>query len=130
MPKRKPENLFARVVCANAPYVIAAALCVTGILSALVLAAFLPGGTQSPLYAAAGWLGLPLPLFLLADAVGTTVWVSLLTAFGYLLGQDGVRMAALVSHYALAAICLPILTAIAPRLWRAWRRRARAAAVR
>jgi|GEM_PF-2187299 len=61
MPKRKPENLFARVVCANAPYVIAAALCVTGILSALVLAAFLPG-----LWALAGFaavlliVGLPL----------------------------------------------------------------------
>lgn len=94
----------------------------------VALAAFLPGGTQSPLYAAAGWLGLPLPLFLLADAIGTTLWVSLLTAFGYLLGQDGVRMAALVSHYALAAICVPVLTAIAPHLWRAWRRRSRAAA--
>ncbi len=94
----------------------------------VALAAFLPGGTQSPLYAAAGWLGLPLPLFLLADAIGTTLWVSLLTAFGYLLGQDGVRMAALVSHYALAAICVPVLTAIAPHLWRAWRRRSRASA--
>lgn len=43
MSKRKPDNLFARVVCANAPYVIAAALCVTGLLSAVVLSAFLPG---------------------------------------------------------------------------------------
>lgn len=41
--KRQPPNLFARVVCANAPYVIAAALCVAGLLSALVLSAFLPG---------------------------------------------------------------------------------------
>ena len=94
----------------------------------VALAAFLPGGTQSPLYAAAGWLGVPLPLFVLADAVGTTVWLSLLTTFGYLLGPDGVRMAALVSHYALAAICVPVLTAIAPHLWRAWRRRTRPAA--
>ena len=43
MPKRKPDNLFARVVCANVPYVIAAALCVAGLVSALVLSAFLPG---------------------------------------------------------------------------------------
>jgi len=43
MVKREPPNLFARVVCANAPYVIAAALCVAGLLSALVLSAFLPG---------------------------------------------------------------------------------------
>jgi membrane protein DedA with SNARE-associated domain len=84
--------------------------------------AFLPGGTQSPLYAAAGWLGLPLPVFLLADAMGTALWVSLLTAFGYWLGGDGVAMAGMVSHYALLAICLPLLTAIAPHAWRAWRR--------
>jgi hypothetical protein len=43
MQKRTPPNLFARVVCANAPYVIAAALCGAGLLSALVLSAFLPG---------------------------------------------------------------------------------------
>lgn len=42
MRNQKP-NLFARVVCANAPYVIAAALCAAGLLSALVLSAFLPG---------------------------------------------------------------------------------------
>src|SRR5262249_20133267 len=55
--------------------------------------AFLPGGTQAPLYAAAGWLGLPLLSFLIADAVGTTAWVTLLTALGDLLGHDGVAMA-------------------------------------
>jgi hypothetical protein len=61
MAKRKPDNLFARVVCANAPYVIAAALCVAGLASALVLAALLPG-----LWALAGFAavlliaGLPL----------------------------------------------------------------------
>jgi hypothetical protein len=43
MLKRKPREVFAMVVCANAPYVIAAALCVAGLLSALVLSAFLPG---------------------------------------------------------------------------------------
>jgi hypothetical protein len=62
MPKRKPENLFARVVCANAPYVIAAALCVAGLASALVLSAFLPGLWSLAGFAAvlliAGW-----PLF-------------------------------------------------------------------
>lgn len=43
MPKWKPRVLFAKVVCANAPYVIAAALCVAGLLSALMISAFLPG---------------------------------------------------------------------------------------
>jgi membrane-associated protein len=94
----------------------------------VALAAFLPGGTQTPLYAAVGWLGMPLPVFLLADVIGTALWVSLLTAFGYLLGGNGVHLAQLVSHYALAAICVPILAAAAFRLWRGWRRRTRAAA--
>ncbi len=43
MPTLKPREVFARLVCANAPYVIAAALCVAGLLSALVLSAFLRG---------------------------------------------------------------------------------------
>lgn len=90
-------------------------------------AAFLPGGTQSPVYAAAGWLGLRLPFFLAADLIGTTLWVSLLTALGYLLGQQGVVLAGLVSRYALLAICLPLLAVIVPHAWRAWRRRARRA---
>ena len=99
-------------------------------LPLVALAAFLPGGTQSPLYAAAGWLGLPLPLFVLADVIGTTLWVSLLTAFGYLLGGNGVALAGLVSHYAVIAVSVPVLTAVAPHLWRRWRRRGRRAAGR
>lgn len=43
MSKRNPDNLFARVVCANAPYVIVASLCVAGLLSALAISFFLPG---------------------------------------------------------------------------------------
>src|SRR5262249_44832098 len=90
--------------------------------------AFLPGGTQAPLYAAAGWLGLPLLSFLIADAVGTTAWVTLLTALGDLLGHDGVAMAGLVSRYSFLAICLPALPRITPHAWRAWRHHARMAA--
>lgn len=87
--------------------------------------AFLPGGSQSPLYATTGWLGLPLPVFLLADAIGTALWVSLLTMSGYLLGRDGVVMAGTVSRYALLAVCLPLLLMIVPHAWRARRRRTR-----
>ncbi|MBO0773855.1 MAG: hypothetical protein J2P35_20580, partial [Actinobacteria bacterium] len=86
--------------------------------------AFLPGGTQTPVYAAAGWLGLPLFPFLIADAIGTTAWVTVLTVLGYLLGGNGVAMAGLVSRYALLAVCLPVLTMVAPHAWRAWRQRA------
>lgn len=91
----------------------------------VALCAFLPGGTQAPVYAAAGWMGVRLLPFLLADAIGTAVWVSLLTAFGYLLGRNGVVIAGLVSLYTFLAICLPALTAIAPHAWRVWRCRTR-----
>ena len=87
----------------------------------VALAAFMPGGTQAPIYATAGWLGLPLLPFLVADAIGTAVWVSLLAMSGYMLGPNGVSMAHLVAHYALLAISVPIVTAIAPHAWRAWR---------
>ncbi len=43
MRKRNSQNLFARVVCVNAPYVVAATLCAAGLLSALVVSIFLPG---------------------------------------------------------------------------------------
>jgi hypothetical protein len=51
MSRSKPREVFAKLVCANAPYVIVAILCVTGLLSALVLSAFLPG-----LWSLAGFL--------------------------------------------------------------------------
>jgi hypothetical protein len=41
--KRKLREVFAKVVCVNAPSAIAAALCLAGLLSASVLSAFLPG---------------------------------------------------------------------------------------
>ena len=90
----------------------------------VAMSAFLPGGTQTPVYAAAGWLGLPLFPFLIADAIGTTAWVTVLTVLGSLLGGNGVAMAGLVSRYALLAVCLPVLTMVAPHAWRAWRQRA------
>jgi membrane protein DedA with SNARE-associated domain len=93
----------------------------------VALSAFLPGGTQAPLYAAAGWLGLPLVPFLIADAIGTAVWVAVLTASGYLLGGTGVAMAGLASRYMVLVICLPAVTRIAPWVWRACRRRRRTA---
>lgn len=91
----------------------------------VAMAAFLPGGTQAPLYATAGALGLPLPVFVAADAVGTTAWVALLAVLGHRLGSAGVAMAGLVSRYTLAAICLPAAAMIAPHVWRAWRHRGR-----
>src|SRR5215472_6094485 len=90
-------------------------------LGLVMVAGFLPGGFQVPIYLAAGWMGLPLARFLIADLIGTAGWAALLATLGYLLGSDGVAMAGLVARYALLAICLPALISIAPHAWRAWR---------
>ncbi len=66
----------------------------------VALAAFLPGGASTAVYAAAGWAGLPLLAFVLWDTLGSAAWISVVAFGGYLLGSDGVTLAQLVSRYA------------------------------
>lgn len=83
---------------------------------AVLLAAFLP--VPSPLvYAVAGWVGLPLAWFVICDVIGTAAWASLLASLGYILGDDGVRAANLVSRYALITIIVLVVLAIVPHIW-------------
>ena len=83
---------------------------------AVLLAAFLP--VPSPLvYAVAGWVGLPLLWFLVCDVIGTAAWASLLASLGYILGDDGVRAANLVSRYALITIIVLVAVAVVPHAW-------------
>src|SRR5438270_293106 len=42
----------------------------------VALAAFLPGGASTAVYAAAGWTGLPLLMFVLWDTLGSAAWIS------------------------------------------------------
>ena len=87
------------------------------------ISAFLPGGASTAVYAAAGWAGLPLLPFVLFDAIGTALWTALLAVAGYLLGWDGVRIANLVSRYALVSICVLAVVAVLPHAWHTWRQR-------
>jgi membrane-associated protein len=83
---------------------------------AVLLAAFLP--VPSPLvYAVAGWVGLPLLWFVVCDVIGTAAWASLLATLGYILGDDGVRAANLVSRYALITIIVLVVVAVVPHAW-------------
>jgi membrane protein DedA with SNARE-associated domain len=83
---------------------------------AVLLAAFLP--VPSPLvYAVAGWVGLPLLWFLVCDVIGTAAWASLLASLGYILGDDGVKAANLVSRYALITIIVLVAVAVVPHAW-------------
>ena len=87
----------------------------------VALAAFLPGGASTAVYAAAGWAGLPLLAFVLWDTLGSAAWISVVAFGGYLLGSDGVTMAQLVSRYATVTIIVLAFMLIAPQAWHSWR---------
>jgi membrane-associated protein len=89
----------------------------------VALAAFLPSGASTAVYAAAGWAGLPLLQFILFDTLGSAAWTALLAVGGYLLGSEGVALAELASRYALGTVCVLIAAMIAPPLWHSWRER-------
>ena len=87
----------------------------------VALAAFLPSGASTAVYAAAGWTGLPLLAFVLWDTIGSAAWISVVAIGGYLLGSDGVTLAGLVSRYATVTIAVLVVTFIAPQAWHSWR---------
>jgi membrane protein DedA with SNARE-associated domain len=89
----------------------------------VALAAFLPSGASTAVYAAAGWAGLPLLPFILFDTLGSAAWTALLATGGYLLGSEGVTLANLASRYAFATVCVLVAAMIAPPLWHSWRER-------
>ena len=87
----------------------------------VALAAFLPGGASTAVYAAAGWAGLPLLAFVLWDTLGSAAWISVVAFGGYLLGSDGVTLAQLVSRYATVTIVVLVVMLVAPQAWHSWR---------
>jgi len=87
----------------------------------VALAAFLPSGASTAVYAAAGWAGLPLLAFVLWDTLGSAAWISVVAIGGYLLGGTGVTLAGLVSRYATVTICVLVVLLIAPQAWHTWR---------
>jgi membrane protein DedA with SNARE-associated domain len=89
----------------------------------VALAAFLPDGASTAVYAAAGWTGLPLLWFIFFDTIGSAAWTAILATCGYLLGSDGVALANLISRYAFVSICVIVAALIAPHAWHSWRDR-------
>jgi membrane protein DedA with SNARE-associated domain len=88
---------------------------------AVLLSSFVPvSGT--PVYVAAGWVGLPLSTFVILDVIGCAVWSAVLTTCGYLLGSWGVAMAGLMSRYGAASAGVLTAVALAPYVWHARRR--------
>lgn len=89
----------------------------------VALAAFLPAGASTAVYAAAGWTGLPLLQFVLFDTLGSAAWAALVAFGGSLLGSEGVTLANLASRYAIATVCVLVAAMVAPQLWHLWRER-------
>jgi membrane protein DedA with SNARE-associated domain len=67
---------------------------------AVVLAYVLPI-PSALIYAAVGWTGMRLRIFLLLDLIGTVLWVGLNVGLGYAIGQSAVDVAKAISRYAL-----------------------------
>lgn len=94
---------------------------------AVLTSAFLP--VPTPLvYAVAGWVGLPLVWFAICDVIGTAAWASMLASLGYILGDDGVHAANVVSRYALITIIVLVVLAVVPHAWHVIRSQSAAAA--
>src|SRR5258708_13559798 len=83
------------------------------IRSAVLLSALLPV-SPAPIYAMAGWVGLRLIPFMILDAIGCTIWATLLATSGYLPGSWGVAVAGLVSRSPFASVALLAAAAFRP----------------
>ena len=68
-------------------------------------------------YAAVGWTGMRLAVFLLWDLVGALLWILLVVGLGYAIGQRAVDVAHAVSHYALALTVLLVVAIVARQVW-------------
>ena len=78
---------------------------------AVVLAYVLPI-PSALIYAAVGWTGMRLRIFLLLDTIGTALWVGLNVGLGYAIGQSAVDVAKAISHYALILTIILVVVVV------------------
>jgi membrane-associated protein len=84
----------------------------------VVATAYLLPIPSALVYAAVGWTGMRLAVFLLWNLVGTLIWVVLIVGLGYAVGQRAVDVAHAVSHYALVLTIALVVVVIARQVWR------------
>jgi membrane-associated protein len=63
-------------------------------------------------YAAVGWTGMRLRIFILLDLIGTALWVGLNVGLGYAIGQSAVDVAKAISRYALILTLVLIVVVV------------------
>lgn len=82
----------------------------------VILAYYLPI-PAALVFIVAGWTGMRLVTFVLLDAAGALLWIGLLAALGYYLGQDAVDVAKTISHYGLwISIGLVVMVVVSQRV--------------
>jgi membrane-associated protein len=86
----------------------------------VVFAPFLPV-PSALFYLAAGEAGMRLVIFLLADLLGTLLYVGLWVGAGWLAGQHAVDIAETITHYAWWIVGGTFLLIIIYSFWSAWR---------
>jgi membrane protein DedA with SNARE-associated domain len=84
---------------------------------AVVLAYVLPI-PSALIYAAAGWTGMRLRIFILLDFLGTVLWVALNVALGYIIGQSAVDVAKAISRYALILTIVLVVVVVVVQIRR------------
>jgi membrane protein DedA with SNARE-associated domain len=73
------------------------------------------------IYAAVGWTGMRLRMFLLLDFLGTLLWVLLNVGLGYLIGQGAVDVAKAISRYALILTIVLVVVVVVVQIRRSTR---------
>ncbi|GAA0617496.1 hypothetical protein [Streptomyces crystallinus] len=71
------------------------------LIAAAVVLAPLPLVPSAPAFAAAGWVGMRLPTFLVLNVIGSAAWAGLFTGIGFAIGSPAVQLAEKVGDYAL-----------------------------
>jgi membrane-associated protein len=89
-------------------------------IGAIIFAPFLPV-PSSLFYLAAGEAGMRFIVFILADLLGTLMFIGVIVGLGFVIGQPAVDVAEAISHYALWVIIGTFVLVVAWSMWSSWR---------
>jgi membrane protein DedA with SNARE-associated domain len=86
----------------------------------IILAPFLPV-PSSLFYLAAGEAGMRFIVFILADLLGTLMFIGVIVGLGFAIGQPAVSVAEAMSRYALWVIIGTVVLVVLWSVWGSWR---------
>jgi membrane protein DedA with SNARE-associated domain len=89
-------------------------------IGTIIFAPFLPV-PSSLFYLAAGEAGMRFIVFILADLLGTLMFIGVIVGLGFVIGQPAVAVAEAMSRYALWVIIGTVVLVVLWSLWATWR---------